>query len=181
MIVKGVSLMAAQKRPEYIPKTHDPIIKSVYESGLGLINVAAALGITSKRLAIWRKDSPGLNALLAHLEAQAIAALLTQYKDAVLKNDQGAWHYEKLLKVVHNYYLDHTYIFLPEIMQEPEKHKRHELFINAAVSGIISLENAERFAKLLKDNAEIYRLDKLEQRLLAIEAALNSIVNHEEL
>ncbi len=167
---------------QYKPSIHNPIIIAVLESGSPLINVAAALGITTKRLAKWRIESPELNKLIESTEQRVIADLINQYKESLQNPDiEANGRAVKLLQTMHNYYINHTYVHIPELISSKDMHSRHDIIMHYCSNGLISLEQAEIISKLLKENADIYKMDALEKRMIAIEEALKYVINKEEL
>lgn len=159
----------------YDKKVHNPIIRDLYKKGVGLVNIAAALQITMRELCQWRKNHPELNNLIAQLETDAVANELTAYRKSLDEDPQPNWRIVKKLQVFYDYHIDHVFISLPELTKCKDMYGRHELLLDYVSNRIISVDTAERLSKLLKDNAEIYKMDALDKRMLEIEEAVKEI------
>lgn len=172
--------MGKKASKTYDASQHNGVIQSIFDAGLGVANVAAALGITQRGFAKWRQQHPELNEFIYQLETNSIAGLLKDYREKLNKGvvDNTAI---RALEIFHNYYVNHVYVFLPELMSAKDVHARHDVLLNAVSNKLLSIEIAERISKLLKDNAEIYNMGEIERKMQAIEAALNAIITKGEL
>lgn len=173
--------MSKKSIDTYNPKLHDPIIEAVLGAGNSIINVASALGITSKRLVYWRRDNPELDKLINKLEQKEVSSLLEDYKNALKNGEEEDWRAAKLLKVIHNYNINHNYVYLPELILAKNMHERHDIIMHYVTNKLISLEQGEVLSKLTTQNADIYKMGELEKQIQNLEIALKSLLNREEL
>lgn len=162
---------------EYSPKLHDKIIQSVLEGGGTPVNVASALGIRTQQLATWRRHYLDLNDMMTLLEEKTISNLSNEYAEYLENgNYKEAKIIQERLATLCHYYLDHTYVTIPELVLENDLYKRHEIVLSYVAQGKISLEIGERLSKLIKDNAEIYNSSELMAKLVELESALSAII-----
>lgn len=169
-------------KKKYNPAIDNPIIQATFDAGLGITNAASALGIWPGTLTAWRRDHPELDAFIKTIQVTKIAELIHRYKDSLESMEEKPdWRIPKILQLVHNYYIDHLYIVMPELMNQGDVHSRHDLVLKYTSEGLISIDIAERLSKLLKDNAEIYNMSEIEKKMQSIEAALNAVITKGEL
>lgn len=167
--------MSTIKTIGYDSKTHNPIIRDLYKRGVGIVNIAASLKITMREMCDWRRAHKELNNLIAQLETDAIAAELLAYRKSLDEDPQPNWRIVKKLQTFYDYHIDHVFVTLPELTKCKDMYARHELLLEYVANRVISIETAERLSKLLKDNAEIYKMDALDKRMQEIEDTVKEI------